>query len=356
VRLAAAGAEVIGSASVFDAAPGSAHVLHHDRASVVHWDELVIATGARERLLPFPGWTLPGVVGVGGIQALLKAGLEVRDRNVIVAGSGPLLLPVAALLSHRGANLLAVAEQAPRARVGSFVFSLWDSPLRALNAARYRVAFARARYRTDTWVRRAQGQEHVTGAVLTDGRSEQEIACDLLCVGYGLVPETRLARLLGCALEQGRVRVDAEQRTSVPHVWCVGEPTGIAGAEAAVLGGAAAGLTLAGRPGRAGAARARELAFAQRLDETFALRAELAALADDDTIVCRCEDVTIGALRDCHGMREAKLATRAGMGACQGRVCGTALEHLRGWEPDRVRAPLVPVPVAALHAETTGES
>ena len=351
-RLAASGAQLLPGASVFDAPdPGHVRLLHADRAHDVACADLVIATGARERLLPFPGWTLPGVVGVGGVQALLKAGLEVRGRDALVAGTGPLLLPVAALLAHRGARVLAVLEQAPGARIGAFALSLWQSPGHALDAARFRAAFARARYRTGTWVTRALGTAHVTGARLADGNREHELACDLLCVGYDLVPETRLARLLGCALADGRVRVDAQQRTSVPHVWCAGEPTGIAGAEAALLAGTTAGLAIAGRPDRTSPrTRERIALFARRLAETFALRPELAALARDDTIVCRCEDVTIAALRGCRDLREAKLYTRAGMGACQGRVCGTALEHLRGWTPDTVRAPLVPVPVGALHS------
>jgi NADPH-dependent 2,4-dienoyl-CoA reductase/sulfur reductase-like enzyme len=357
-RLDAAGAQLLTGASAFDAPrPGELAVLHAGNAFEIRYAELVVAAGARELLLPFPGWTLPGVLGVGGVQALLKSGLDVRGRNVVVAGSGPLLLPVAALLARRGAHVLTVAEQASRRRVAAFALSLGRSPAKAVEALRFRTAFTRTPYRTGTWVKRALGDPHVTGAVLTNGEGEEVLACDLLCVGYGLVPETRLAQLLGCALQQGRVVVDAQQRTSVPHVWCVGEPTGIAGAEAALLGGTVAGRAIAGgSTARSLRSQARAGAFASRLADAFALRLEVTQLAGDDTIVCRCEDVPMAAVRRCAGMREAKLYTRAGMGACQGRVCGSALEHLCGWQPDRVRAPLIPVPVSAMYLTTTEEN
>jgi len=181
------------------------------------------------------------------------------------------------------------------------------------------------------------------------------VACDLLCTSYGLVPNTELARLAGCATDASVVHVDAEQATSVAGLFCAGEPTGIAGVEAAVVEGEIAGLAAAGAFGAATRvgrqlARARDLGRrdADRLARAFGLRTEVRSLARADTIVCRCEDVALGELDAAWSPREAKLATRAGMGACQARVCGPALEVAFGWSADRVRMPVKPVALERL--------
>lgn len=349
-RLRASGAELVGGATVIDAAPG---LLLCDRGGAplrVVAPALVLATGARERFLPFPGWTLPGVLGVGGVQALLRSGAELRGRRAVVAGSGPLLLAVAAALSAAGATVAAVIEQADRARVARFAAGLWRAPHRLLQAARYRAAFRGAPYRPGAWVVRAEGDGAVRGATLTDGRRRWTERCDFLCVGYGLVPATELPRLLGCALHAGSVSVDPDQRTTVPGVWCAGEPTGIGGVDAALVEGEIAGLAAAGAPvpGALRARRDRERTLATRLADAFALRGELRALPDAGTVVCRCEDVRYGQLQPAWGSRAGKLITRAGMGPCQGRVCGPALDFLLGWEPDSVRPPLFPCSASTL--------
>jgi len=366
-------------------APGATLLVEHaGRGLRVEARRLVIATGARERFLPFPGWTLPKAVGVGGAQALLKSGAAVRGRRVVIAGSGPLLLPVAAALARAGARIALVAEQAPAGAVARFVFGLWRHPRLLAQAVRYRAAFWRAPYRCGVWVSAAGGEGStpaVHEATLTDGRRTWRERCDLLACAYGLVPNLRLARLLGCALggsgSRKVVRVDGLQRTSVAGVYCAGEATGIGGVELALLTGQIAGLA-AGSAGSAGGAdRAvaaaddgsgaagaappeRELTSLQRrrdrgrryaaaLDRAFQPRPELHRLPAAETIVCRCEDVPLAKLDPAWGLRQAKLYTRAGMGPCQGRVCGPALELLRGWdEPDSVRAPLEPVALAIL--------
>jgi len=312
---------------------------------------LMLATGARERFLPFPGWTLPGVVGVGGAQALLKAGMTVAGTSVVIAGSGPLLLPVAASLRAAGARVALVAEQAPAGRVASFVAGLWRRPAALLDAARYRAGFARTPYRLGWWVLEARGTHVVREVVLTDGRVTRVVRCDLLCTGYGLVPNTELPRLLGCATDGGVVGVDDEQRTSVRGVWCAGEPTGIGGVELALVEGEIAGLSAADALAREGhallARRARLRRLAASMARAFALRAELRDAVTNETIVCRCEDVAFGAVRAEWSPRQAKLYTRAGMGPCQGRVCGPALSFLCGWPGDTVRAPVAPVVLAS---------
>jgi NADPH-dependent 2,4-dienoyl-CoA reductase/sulfur reductase-like enzyme len=368
------------------AAPGATLLVDHaGRGLRVEARRLVIATGARERFLPFPGWTLPNAVGVGGVQAMLKSGAAFGGRRVVIAGSGPLLLPVAAALARAGARIALVAEQAPAGAVARFAAGLWRHPRLLAQAVRYRAAFWRAPYRCGVWVSAACGDgstAEVREATLTDGFSSWRERCDLLACAYGLVPNLRLARLLGCALcgsgSRRVVRVDGLQQTSVAGVYCAGEPTGIGGLELALLTGQIAGIVagmaaLAARAASAAEAAAaaapcaagatppaRELASLQRrrdrrrayaaaLDRAFQPRSELQELPAPETLVCRCEDVPLGKLDPAWSPRQAKLYTRAGMGPCQGRVCGPALELLRGWdEPDTVRAPLEPVPLATL--------
>jgi D-hydroxyproline dehydrogenase subunit alpha len=367
-RFAESGALLAGGASVLDVAPGPTLLVDGGgggRALRVEARRLVIATGARERFLPFPGWTLPNVVGIGGAQALLKGGAGFRGRRVVVAGTGPLLLPVAAALARAGARIALVAEQAPATAVARFAAGLWRGPRRLAQAARCRAAFWRAPYRCGVWVTAARGPAAVREAILTDGVRSWSEECDVLACAYGLVPNLELARLLGCALggaDPRAVRVDALQQTSVPGVYCAGEPTGIGGLEAALLSGQVAGLAAAGAAPETPALRSlqrrrdAERRFAAALERAFQPRAELLRLATPATIVCRCEDVALGRIDPGWSARQAKLYTRAGMGPCQGRVCGPALELLLGWDQlDTVRPPLTPVALATLAELADGD-
>ena len=201
-RLARTQAHVLRGLAVIDATPaaerGGFTVVaerHRGGVEVVRARALVLATGARERFLPFPGWTLPGVMGIGGAQALLKQGATFRGTRVVIAGSGPLLLPVAASLSDAGARVVLVAEQAPSDAVRDFALSLLSRPETLVQAALYRLAFIRTRYALGTWVTEARGSERVTGVVVSEGRTTRVVGCDVLCTGYGLVPNVELARL-----------------------------------------------------------------------------------------------------------------------------------------------------------------
>jgi D-hydroxyproline dehydrogenase subunit alpha len=318
-------------------------------AAMLHGRTVILATGASERYLPFPGWTLPGVVGIGGAQALLKNGASFAGRRVVLAGSGPLMLTVAASLAGAGARVLWAAEQAPASRMLRFAAGLWRTPRRAIDALSYR---ARVPYRWDTWVSRAESSPDGLDVTLSDG---ERLRCDVLCTGYGLVPSTELARLAGCATRDDAVVVDARQATTVPGIFCAGEPTGVAGVDAALVEGMIAGAAAAGRAPDPAllSARDRHHAFARHMDRAFSLRAEVRSLADAGTVVCRCESVALGALDPTWTPRQAKLYTRVGMGPCQGRVCGPALQCLFGWPLDTPRPPIFPTPVRALcHAES----
>jgi D-hydroxyproline dehydrogenase subunit alpha len=382
-RLAASGAVTLCDTAVLDVAPGP--VLLAERAGRplrIHAARVVLATGARELFLPFPGWTLPNVLGVGGAQALLKSGARFDGLRVVVAGSGPLLLPVAASLARAGARLVVVAEQAPVGAVTRFAAGLWRHPRRLAQAARYRAAFWHTPYRTGVWVAAATGGggqmggerqpgrdsgnslEGGAGAVrevvLTDGRKTWREACDVLACAYGLLPNLGLARLFGCELTGGTapsVQVDGRQQTSVAGVYCAGEATGVGGLDLALASGQIAGLCAAGRPPAPRRLRAlarrrdRQRRLAGATDRAFAPRETLRHLATPDTLACRCEDVPLGRLDAAWTPRQAKLYTRAGMGACQGRVCGSALAHQFGWsELDPARPPVQPASLGVLAA------
>lgn len=317
----------------------------------IAFQQLILATGARERFLAFPGWTLPGVTGAGGLQALVKAGLSVRGQSIVVAGTGPLLLAIAAGLSDAGARIIAIYEQAPIAQLLRFGLTLAGMPGKMSEVLGYLRRLRGVPYRTGCWVKRCDGASHVERVTITDGTGDWTHDCDWLACGFHLVPNLELPILLGCAITDGYVRVDDLQQTSRGGVACVGELTGIGGLDKALVEGEIAGYAVAGRNDKARSLSnrlARMRRFARRMDRAFALRSELRGLATDDTIVCRCEDVTHAAIRQCHSWREAKLHTRCGMGACQGRICGPQVEFLFGWKAGNVRPPVFPAPLSTV--------
>ncbi|MGB7352709.1 MAG: pyridine nucleotide-disulfide oxidoreductase, partial [Acidobacteriaceae bacterium] len=171
--------------------------------------------------------------------------------------------------------------------------------------------------------------------------------------GFHLVPNTELAALLGCRITEGFVATDEQMRTSVENVYCAGEPTGIGGVELSQLEGQIAALTACERTREArrlAARRRARLGFVSALAAACRLDPELRALATEETIVCRCEDVRLRALRARANWRDAKLHTRCGMGPCQGRICGPATEFLFGWSVESVRPPIFPASVTSLAA------
>ncbi len=327
--------------------PGLLSVCGPSGPEQLPYDRLVLATGARERFLPFPGWTLPGVLGAGGLQALVKDGLDVRGKRVVVGGTGPLLLAVAAHLRAQGAHVLAVAEQAPRRALRGLAPALLRRPRLLMQG----LSFLGLPLRHDTWVTRVEGDSQLRRIHLRTPEGLQRLDVDLLAVGFGLISNLDLPQLLGCACEGGRVTIDAAQRTSLPQVFAAGEPTGVGGVEKALAEGRVAGLMAAGRIAEATpwvrqAQRGR--AWAQALDTAFTLRPELRDLPEPSTILCRCEDVTVGDVQPFGRGRDARLHARCGMGRCQGRTCGPATEFLYGWAPGGPRLPLVPTTFADL--------
>jgi NADPH-dependent 2,4-dienoyl-CoA reductase/sulfur reductase-like enzyme len=358
-RIRSVDIQLLSGASVFQQ-PETGILLAETSEGVceLKYERLVLATGARERFLPFPGWTLPNVMGAGGLQALVKAGLPIKEKRVVVAGSGPLLVAVTAYLRRHGARINVIAEQASSMRLARFGLGV------ALDADKRSQAFAlkrefyrgheksqRLKYLTGCWVVAAHGKEKLESVTLVRGARRWRIECDYLACGYHLVPNVELAELLGCEIDRGSVRVDEYQQTTIANVYSAGEATGIGGLELSLVEGEIAGLAAAGKHQQARelfATRAKQRNFADLLNRTFALREELKHLADPSTIVCRCEDVTFARLCVHGSWRSAKLQTRCGMGPCQGRVCGAAVEFLFGWRAESVRPPALPVRVASL--------
>jgi D-hydroxyproline dehydrogenase subunit alpha len=343
-RLRRSGAEVRGETrAVGYPAPGVLLAETKGEGVEIAYRRLILATGARELFLPFPGWTLPNVTGAGGLQALVKSGLPIAGKRVLIAGSGPLLFAVAAYLKAKGAQLLAIVEQAPLAKLARFAAAgkFWQ-------AVRLQSGLLGVPLRAGCWPVKAEGQGILERVTLSNGRAYE---CDYLACGYGLVPNLELAQMAGCELEEGVVATGSHQETSVPGVYCAGELTGIGGLDRSLVEGQIAGHAAAGDDAHARAlfpVRDRQERFGHALEECFALRDELRVLATADTIVCRCEDVTLGRILEESNWTAAKLQTRCGMGPCQGRICGAALEFIAGYPRTSVRPPSFPARMSTL--------
>ncbi|MFE8990412.1 FAD-dependent oxidoreductase [Streptomyces collinus] len=335
----------------------------------VHARTVLLATGAYEQVLPFPGWTLPGVVAAGGAQAMLKGGLVVPGHRAVVAGTGPLLLPVATGLAAAGVEVAALVESTGPRRLArhapALAGKLAEGAGHAAGLLRHRIPVL-----TRHTVVRAHGEDRLTGVTVAaldaDGHvrpgSERHLPCDTLAAGHGMLPHTDLAESLGCRLDGLAVAVDTEQRTDVPGVWAAGEATGIGGAALSLAEGHIAGCSVAAHlhgaaPGPAPAAlkaRAALQRSAAALESAYAPPAHWPEQLTDDTVVCRCEEVTVGAVREALDLgagdeRTVKLLTRAGMGWCQGRMCSAAIAGLAGCAPTPAKRPFArPVPLGVL--------
>jgi D-hydroxyproline dehydrogenase subunit alpha len=312
---------------------------------------LVLATGARERFLPFPGWTLPNVMGAGGLQAMVKSGLPVRGKRVVVAGTGPLLLAVASYLRGHGARVSLICEQARWSKLGRFSVALLRFPEKIRQGLQLRKDIRGIPFAASSWAVAAHGKRALEAVTISRAGRSETLECDYLACGFHLVPNSELAALLGCRICNGYVQVNDLQGTTVERIFCAGEPTGIGGVELALIEGQIAGLAAAGRNSEAAkllSKRQRWRRFARVMDDTFCLRPELRNLPSAETLVCRCEDVPYSRLQEHSSWRSAKLHTRCGMGPCQGRICGPATQFLFRWNPDSVRPPVFPARVENL--------
>lgn len=316
---------------------------------------VVLATGALERPVPFPGWTLPGVVTVGGAQTVLKSARQIPQDGVWITGSGPLVLLYITQLLALGGKVSGWLDTAPRA---NFWKAMRHAPAALRNlpdlakGAKWRAQLAMARVPV-IGIRdlAAEGNGRVERIrYVTVGGKTAEVSAGLLLVHEGVVPNIHATMALGCthdwsAQQQCFVpRLDAFRMTSRGNLYIAGDGGGILGARAARLSGELAAIGILVRSGRISAqdgerqaaplrARlAREQSFRRFLDALFYPRRAV-LVPDDETIVCRCEEVTAGSIRDAarvpgSGPNQVKAFTRAGMGPCQGRQCGLVLSQI----------------------------
>ena len=360
-----------------------------------HWcpDALVIASGTTERVVPFPGWTHPGVMGLAAATVLLKSQQCLPGRRTVVAGCGPLLAAVAYRIVSGGGEVAAVIDLASRRDWLHVAPALVRRPaelrhgfnwLRALSRAGVRTHHryaVRAVERTSDGLRIHTALVDAEGAPIS-GTVERVFEADALTVGHGLVPATEVTRALGLPHRFERESggwtpvLDADQRTARERVYAAGDGTGIRGAAAAALSGRIAGLSAARDLGRLDAARHRQLCgpirraytraaqLGGQMSRLMAMRPAQVRAISTQTIVCRCEDVTRADLDDavergCRDLGQLKSWTRCGMGPCQGRMCGDVVAELLAmrcggresvgtWTP---RVPIRPVDFASLTGE-----
>ncbi|WP_291296793.1 NAD(P)/FAD-dependent oxidoreductase [Elioraea sp.] len=358
---------------------GAVHLASRGAAKALGYDALVLATGATDRIMPVPGWTLPGVFTLGGAQALLKDQGCLIGRRVVVCGSSPLLYLAAVQYLRAGGEIAAVIDTTRFADKLRALPDMLAAPRVLRDGLHHMAALKRRGVRIihGATIDAFEGEERVGAVVCTPpNRMPLRIACDAVAYGHGLRPETQLAELAGCAL-----RFDAAQRTHVPEtdldgragqgVYVAGDGGTIGGGQAAAVSGrlaAAAALSDLGattndvdlEAGRRMLQRLRR--FQRGLATAFRWPGERAGQLDDAVILCRCENVTMGEVRAAIALEDGaaevnriKAATRCGMGRCQGRFCGPGLAEVAaisaqhpGSERDRLRvqAPIKPLPIA----------
>jgi D-hydroxyproline dehydrogenase subunit alpha len=347
---------------------------------------LVVAAGVYDRSVPFPGWTLPGVVTAGGVQIMLKTQRILPGKRVLLSGTGPLQIAVAAQLIHAGAEVVGVFE-ANRIGIGNLKHApaLWGQWTKMSEGFDYWRTLRKAGVKVQSGFAAiaAKGSTEVEQVVVArlDQKmrplpgTEQTVDVDTLIIGYGFLPSNELTRLLQCDhvyIPEQMYHVprhNEKMQTSIPSVFVAGDGAGVGGAALARIQGRIAGAAVANKLGKMGQvslngvlksehkALKRELRFAEMFKKVFPVRTGLLSWADDDTLICRCEEVSKKEIIDsvemgCDTLIWAKRMTRAGMGMCQGRVCGQWTARLiaqqTGKDPsklalDTVRPPIRPI-------------
>ncbi|MDY7534169.1 FAD/NAD(P)-binding oxidoreductase [Pseudomonas sp. Bout1] len=356
---------------VWNAENGRLDMLNNGHAESIDYTQIIVATGATDRILPVPGWTLPGVYSLGAAQIALKyQGCAIGER-VAFCGSGPLLYLVAYQYAKAGAKVVAVLDSAPFSAQCRALPALLGQPATLAKGLYYR-AWLTAHgipVHQGATLSHIDGEQRVTGIHW----DKQQIACDAVAFAHALRSETQLADLLGCEFawsELNRAWLperDAAGRSSVAGVYLAGDGAGIMGADAAQMAGERAALALLADTGiaidqRRGPALEQQLAGIQRfrhgLETAFPFPEKWAASAPDELILCRCEEVSVGEVRavvdEGHWeVNRVKAHCRVGMGRCQGRMCGLAAAEIiaerSGREIENIgrlrgQAPIKPLP------------
>jgi NADPH-dependent 2,4-dienoyl-CoA reductase/sulfur reductase-like enzyme len=385
-RFQRSGADYLEGAAVWQITPERrVYYLREGTAGCLRAERLLIATGAIERPVPIPGWTLPGVMGAGAADVLFKSSGLVPNNRVVLAGTGPLLYLVACHLLAAGTRIAGLLDtRSPKDYVRAARLLPAALPgigylIRGL-AMHAQILKARVPYFRKITQLRASGQESLTHVSFVAGNRTLTLEADRLILHDGVVPNTQMTRLLECAhtwdpvQRYFRPQVDEWGNTSVRGIAVAGDSGGIYGATSAELAGEIAALDTAyhlkamSETERDRAAKpfrkrlSQERAVRPFLDNLFTPSRDFYLPADDDTLVCRCEEITAGQIRRAAseggmGPNQVKAKIRCGMGPCQGRMCGlTVAEIIADIQqtpmPEagyfRVRPPLKPVPLGAL--------
>ena len=353
--------EWLPNTSVWGYFPERRLAVRSDRGwQIIAAKQIIFAAGAYEFVSPFPGWTLPGVMTPGGAQSMVKTMKILPGSRILIAGSGPFLLVVAAQLHAAGAEVVGVLETARRRDAVRHLPSLFSYP-KLLRQGRHYLQQLRKANIPLHWghlVTSAEGSESVENVTIAacdgNGRPRGQtstIAIDTLCVGYGFVPRTELAQMADCAMEYCELaggwipQVDATFETSVSGVRVAGDGGGVAGAIVAEIEGTVAGLAAAHQLGTIDdvtyqarfdplAKQLRKLrTFRSALDRIYRIRPGLLDLACPDTTICRCEEISRQEIEEGiefggTNISTLKVITRAGMGPCQGKMCWPTVARL----------------------------
>lgn len=379
------------SCTVWSVAPDEAGEVElglslNGKARLIGAGQVILATGAQERPFPIPGWTLPGVMTAGAAQIALKSSGLVPSGRIVLAGCGPLLYLLAGQLAAAGANIVAVCDTTPRRNWLAAIAAFPDflrSPYLAKGLKLMAQARTRLPFRNGVTGLSVAGGDHVTGVRVTRGGVTETIACDALLLHQGVIPGVNLSNAVGCAHQFDSEqhcwtpKVDDWFASSIPGIAIAGDGAGIGGAESAALRGDLAALGVAHRLGRISLAERDAQAAPIRAELTRSLRgrrfldllykpaAQFLAPPADETIVCRCEEVTAGQIRDTAsrlgvtGPNQMKAFLRCGMGPCQGRLCGPTVVELIAQAQNmpvsdvgyyRLRPPVKPITLGELAA------
>lgn len=345
----------------------------------LHWDSLIIANGATDRILPFSGWTLPGIYTLGAAQISLKNQGCVIGNEIVLAGNGPLLYLLAWQYLKAGANLKAILDYSSFRDQCKATINLLHAPKVVYKGVYFLSKLKRSGVKIvyNARLDSATGDEKVTGLHWHkegETKASQYIECDAVAFGYGLRSETQIADLLGCEFEYHEQYHDwlpkvYDQRTSVPGLYLAGDGCGIAGVYAAQISGIKAAnqiLNTLNIPVSIKDSRTinkrldHYITFSYGLTQAFPFPTTWAQNVPDDTVICRCENVTAGDIRatihnkGCVELNQLKAHCRSGMGRCQGRGCSTAIRELLAYETNkssnqvgriRSQSPLKPIPI-----------
>lgn len=393
VRLRRSTAEYLEGATVWQITPDrTIYYLRNGKAEFIRAECVLIATGAIERGVPILGWTLPGVMGAGAADVLFKASGLVPSGEVVLAGTGPLLYLVACHLLSAGARITGILDTRS---VSHYIHAARFLPA-ALPGFRYlarglamhlQICLARVPYYRNISGLKALGQDQLSEVSFVSGGRSYTLKANRLILHDGVVPNTQLTRLLECShtwdsvQRYWRPQTDEWGNTNVRDIAVAGDTGGIYGAKSAQLAGEIAALetafklkAISEQERDRAAAPIKKRLFRERavrlfLDNLFTPFREFYSPVDDDTLVCRCEEITAGQIRRAAagggmGPNQVKAKIRCGMGPCQGRMCGLTVAEIiadvhRASVQEtgyfHIRPPLKPIPLGALARLETGE-